>query len=358
MTDETTREAPTKWGSEHKLGAAGAAGAIKPEELNEMAGKTRRFDTYNNPDQRVRSIALEQAIKISGADVYKPERIVKAAELFEQYLRDGATTMRAAAAQPTGPRLPSDFVSLATEIPSDTLYAVHLVMAERFRQIGKGWTPEHDDTHDDQRIAFEAACAIAPDGTRHLAPLDQASFWQTPWVKPGQLRTAQLVQGIALALAELERVHRENDRIDTKQRDAQLSEETRAAERAAGNIPSIRPEDIEGAAPPPVAELDSLDFERMHHALGRPRDPLIETYRNRFGTPGNSHLASRFRELPEYWEEPGAQPGDDGGPKMRYFAVTDAGRAALARAILERPEKYRFEIENGASAIPPADGDA
>ena len=70
---------------------------------------------------------------------------------------------------------------------------------ERARQIAKGWTPEHDDDHEDGMIAVHAAAAIDPYNT---------TPWLTPWT-----RRADLIRGIALAVAEVERL----DRLSAKE---------------------------------------------------------------------------------------------------------------------------------------------
>lgn len=92
------------------------------------------------------------------------------------------------------------------------------VLAERRRQIaGEGWTPEHDDAHDDGELAL-AACAYAlPDFQRHrvetvtargTAPLWQRLWpWAREWWKPKDVRS-DLVRAGALIIAEIERLDR------------------------------------------------------------------------------------------------------------------------------------------------------
>ncbi|MBX4889817.1 hypothetical protein [Rhizobium bangladeshense] len=64
-------------------------------------------------------------------------------------------------------------------------------------------------------------------------------------------------------------------------------------------------------------------FDHLDHALGRPVNPLAESYRNYFAIGVENKLARDFSASPN-WRKTGQR--DD----MAYFAVTDAGRKALA----------------------------
>lgn len=85
------------------------------------------------------------------------------------------------------------------------------VAKERLRQIeAKGWTPQHDDTHDDGSLAAAAGCyargspsAYEPVGNRavNLWP------WHQSWWKPSD-RRRNLVKAGALVVAEIERIDR------------------------------------------------------------------------------------------------------------------------------------------------------
>ncbi|HID9945579.1 TPA: hypothetical protein ACXJMC_002673 [Pseudomonas aeruginosa] len=87
------------------------------------------------------------------------------------------------------------------------------VLAERRRQVeAEGWTPEHDDEHDNGEMARAAACyalagSSAPnDGTAALL-VSLAWPWDQQWWKPTSARR-DLVKACALALAEIERLDR------------------------------------------------------------------------------------------------------------------------------------------------------
>ncbi|EPO8099755.1 TPA: hypothetical protein ACGJSI_002127 [Pseudomonas aeruginosa] len=87
------------------------------------------------------------------------------------------------------------------------------VQAERRRQItAEGWTPGHDDEHDNGQMARAAACyalagSSAPnDGTAALL-VSLAWPWDEQWWKPSSARR-DLVKACALALAEIERLDR------------------------------------------------------------------------------------------------------------------------------------------------------
>lgn len=100
--------------------------------------------------------------------------------------------------------------------------AIELIAEERQRQIeAEGWTPEHDDAHEEQELAGAAACYAMPAGRRELAtetidmydeavldyPLDWP--WSREWWKPTPNdRIRELVKAGALIVAEIERLQR------------------------------------------------------------------------------------------------------------------------------------------------------
>ena len=80
-------------------------------------------------------------------------------------------------------------------------------------------------------------------------------------------------------------------------------------------------------------------MDHIDHALGRPFDPMAESYRNRFATSGDR--ADMLAQSP-HWEE-FARMGD-----MRFFCVTEAGRAALAahlKTLPNQPHKYEVTFD-------------
>lgn len=85
----------------------------------------------------------------------------------------------------------------AAQPPSD---AARDVLAERERQKSvEGWTPEHDDEHNDEQLALAAACYAL--GSPTFWP------WENRWWKPKD-RRRNLVRAGALILAEIERIDR------------------------------------------------------------------------------------------------------------------------------------------------------
>lgn len=91
--------------------------------------------------------------------------------------------------------------------------AIDDIAAERQRQIEvEGWTPEHDDTHDDSELADAAACYAMmsrpgnPDVMRDI--LARLWPWNRSWWKP-KTRRADLVRAGALIVAEIERLDRD-----------------------------------------------------------------------------------------------------------------------------------------------------
>lgn len=90
------------------------------------------------------------------------------------------------------------------------------VMTERQRQINaEGWTPEHDDEHENNEMAFAAACYSLYAGNPYPGqgytppewPWD-AEFW-----RPSTERR-DLVKAGALILAEIERLDRAAAKVD------------------------------------------------------------------------------------------------------------------------------------------------
>lgn len=104
-------------------------------------------------------------------------------------------------------------------VPTVTLTdAVRDMLAERARQVSaEGWTPEHDDAHDNGEMARAAACyamqvALDNIGTPGLADATKHMIremwpWSRNWWKPTDPRR-DLVKAGALILAEIERLDR------------------------------------------------------------------------------------------------------------------------------------------------------
>lgn len=107
---------------------------------------------------------------------------------------------------------------------------VELIAVERERQVsGEGWTPEHDDTHRKNELAWAAACYAAPDrilvhregrnGHGFVEPWPTATYPQTRyaddfgsyregWHRPECPRVEQLIKSGALIAAEIDRLLR------------------------------------------------------------------------------------------------------------------------------------------------------
>lgn len=93
---------------------------------------------------------------------------------------------------------------------------IALIAAERERQISvEGWTPEHDDEHDNEELAL-AACYYA-------LPSDQPVYlcdcvlevddlypgeWSEAWMKRSDDTIRNLVKAGALIAAEIDRLQR------------------------------------------------------------------------------------------------------------------------------------------------------
>ncbi|HCG0240758.1 TPA: hypothetical protein NI943_005591 [Pseudomonas aeruginosa] len=82
------------------------------------------------------------------------------------------------------------------------------VLAERRRQVeAEGWTPEHDDEHDNGEMALAAASYAAYAHIELSGDLPFCWPWDQQWWKPTTTRR-DLVKACALGLAEIERLDR------------------------------------------------------------------------------------------------------------------------------------------------------
>lgn len=90
------------------------------------------------------------------------------------------------------------------------------ILKERERQeTTEGWTPEHDDEHDDGSLsgaaaayAINASCMIyGPNGTPIEDPSTFGFMWDLKWWKPRSPRE-DLVRAGALIAAEIDRLDR------------------------------------------------------------------------------------------------------------------------------------------------------
>ena len=76
------------------------------------------------------------------------------------------------------------------------------IAAERLRQVeAEGWTPAHDDDHNNGELADAAACYARGKQMSAVWP------WDDGWWKPADQRR-NLVKAGALIVAEIERIDR------------------------------------------------------------------------------------------------------------------------------------------------------
>lgn len=94
---------------------------------------------------------------------------------------------------------------------------IELIDDERERQKKvEGWTPEHDDEHEDDELARAAACYAMPRVKRYYRISDSAADvwgllwpWADGWWKPSHdNRVRELVKAGALIAAEIDRLQR------------------------------------------------------------------------------------------------------------------------------------------------------
>ena len=79
--------------------------------------------------------------------------------------------------------------------------------------------------------------------------------------------------------------------------------------------------------------LENKAMDHIDHALGRPLDPMQESYRNYFATYGGEEFAGS-----PYWKRTGKQGN------MVWYGVTDEGRAALRDHLREIGDPHRAYV--------------
>lgn len=94
-----------------------------------------------------------------------------------------------------------------------------MIAQERRRQMSEeGWTPEHDDAHDEGELARAAACYALPSRFRRGGIVISGTYvwpWANHWWKPTpDDRVRELVKAGALIAAEIDRIQREGGSDD------------------------------------------------------------------------------------------------------------------------------------------------
>lgn len=82
--------------------------------------------------------------------------------------------------------------------------------------------------------------------------------------------------------------------------------------------------------------LKDKAMDHIDHALGRPVDPMVESFRNHFATDPDSQAGKAFDASP-FWGRHGK--GVPGG--MAFYYVTDEGRKALKQHLKDIGDKHR-----------------
>lgn len=83
--------------------------------------------------------------------------------------------------------------------------------------------------------------------------------------------------------------------------------------------------------------LKDKAMDHIDHALGRPVDPMGETFRNYFYVMGDTDLRRHMAASP-HWTSAGQVAGGE------YFRVTDEGRNALSKHLRDIGDKHRLWI--------------
>lgn len=84
--------------------------------------------------------------------------------------------------------------------------------------------------------------------------------------------------------------------------------------------------------------LENKDMDHIDHALGRPINPMVDSFRNYFYVCGDTELRKGMTNSPN-WEGDGK-----GSPNGEYFTVTTAGRAALATHLRDIKDPHRLYV--------------
>ena len=83
--------------------------------------------------------------------------------------------------------------------------------------------------------------------------------------------------------------------------------------------------------------LEDKAMDRIDHALGRPVNPLAQTYRDHFAASVGSRAAEEMAASP-HWRA----GGSDG--KLQWFFVTRAGQEALRDHLREIGDQHRLYV--------------
>lgn len=83
--------------------------------------------------------------------------------------------------------------------------------------------------------------------------------------------------------------------------------------------------------------IENKAMDYIDHALGRPVDPMGETYRNYFYVIGDTELRRRMAAS-AHWRSSGVTADGE------YFSVTIAGREALAAHLKQIGDRHRRYI--------------
>lgn len=99
--------------------------------------------------------------------------------------------------------------------PTPEPTGAELIAIERQRQIDvEGWTPEHDDEHNDGELGYaarsylEVASGYYDDTSEVSVPFLWP--WNVSWWKPADNRVGNYVKAGALIAAEIDRLNRAN----------------------------------------------------------------------------------------------------------------------------------------------------
>lgn len=211
-------------------GCRNAAGGIYETRVQEFAMEVQRaFAEQNRLQVHGLTAATAPSVEAQAAhsvndvmnlvDAYLTSRSLASHALDAFISGDAASDyLKAGDAASEDRRQLHEAVSTMVGLAGVKSSAARDVLAERRRQVEEeGWTPEHDDEHEDGDIA-SAASAYALAAADALNPFSQGDGdykttppgmwpWDRRWWKPGVPRR-MLIKAGALVLAEIERLDR------------------------------------------------------------------------------------------------------------------------------------------------------
>lgn len=209
--------------------------------------------------------------------------------------------------------------------------AIELISYERVRQISQeGWTPEHDDEHDDGELAH-AAAAYAVEATGYMphpdailngmGPTKPLWPWGPEWWKPADDPIRNLVKAGALIVAEIERLQRQKTPpLDGKDAEIACVPMDHVIDRTAGQ--GVQLAQAEGWIRQLMASYQSIQQTCAN------KDAALSALRSELATR-NEIIEEAKRALADVVDQDDRELGYD---RLVHQVTMERAKSALARA--------------------------